>query len=85
MKELRMLSGLHGIGLIELDVDVPTDSRIALPARERIDVDWNVANRLAEENSDFLKYIKLIRQFYQTGEHHASEWDIPNHTDTQSA
>ena len=53
-----MLAGLHGIGLIKLDVESPADSEILIPARERIDVDWNTANRLAKENPDFLDYIK---------------------------
>jgi hypothetical protein len=32
---------------------------------------------LAEENTDFLNYIKLIRQFYQTGDVRVADWDIP--------
>jgi uncharacterized protein len=77
-KELRMLSALHGIGVIKLDVESPSDSEIMIPSQERKIVDWNAANRLAEENSDFLSYIKLIRQFYQTGEHRDKDWDIPS-------
>ena len=76
-KELRMLSGLHRIGLIKIDTDDPEDSGIIIPARERLNIDWNVANRLAEENTDFIEYIKLIRQFYQTGEKSSKDWDIP--------
>jgi len=75
-KELRILSSLHGIGFIRLDTEESTsESQIMIPAQERINVDWNTANRLAEENSDFLDYIKLVRQFYQTGDVRASEWD----------
>lgn len=76
-KELRILSGLHGIGVIILNAESPAESEIMIPARERINVDWNAANRLAQENSDFLEYIRLIRQFYQTGEHRPKDWDIP--------
>lgn len=76
-KELRILAGLHGIGLIKLDVESPADSQIIIPARERLGVDWNAANRLAEENPDFLECTKLVRQFYQTGEHRPADWDIP--------
>ncbi len=75
IKELRILSGLHGIGLIEIDVESPADSQIIIPARERTDVDWNAANRLAQENCHFMDCIKLIRQFYQTGEHRPKDWD----------
>lgn len=76
-KELRMLAGLHGIGVIKLDVESPVDSEIMIPAKERPEIDWNSANRLAEENSDFLDCMKLVRQFYQTGDHRVSDWDIP--------
>ena len=75
LKELRMLASLHGIGFIRLDVENPSESQIMIPAKERNDVDWDTANRLTEENKDFLDYIKLIRQFYQTGENRQSDWD----------
>ena len=75
LKELRMLSGLHGIGFIRLDAENPSESQIIIPAKERSEIDWNITNRLAEENRDFLDYIKLIRQFYQTGEVQPSGWD----------
>lgn len=77
-KEIRILSGMHGIGLIKLDTKSPADSEIMIPARERMNVDWDAANRLAKENADFLEYIRLIRQFYQTGEHRLKDWDIPS-------
>ena len=68
LKEMRMLSSLHGIGFIRLDTDNPSESEIIIPAKERNEIDWDTANRLVEENKDFLNYIKSIRQFYQTGE-----------------
>lgn len=76
LKELRMLSSLHGIGFIRLNIENPAESEIIIPAREKIDIDWNNANRLAEENKDFLEYIKLVRQFYQTGDVRKVDWDI---------
>jgi len=75
LKELRMLSSLNGIGLIQLDAENPSESQIMIPAKERSEIDWNTANRLTEENKDFLEYIKLIRQFYQTGEIRPLDWD----------
>ena len=76
LKELRMLASLHGIGFIQLDTENPSESQIIIPAKERSEVDWDTANRLAEENKDFLEFIKLIRQFYQTGEIRLSDWDM---------
>ncbi len=75
LKELRMLSSLHGIGFMRLDTENPTESVIMLPAKERPEVDWDTANRLATENADFLDTIKSVRKFYQTGDVQISDWD----------
>jgi len=76
IKELRMLFAAHGIGLIKLDVDNPADSQVLIPARERDEIDWGMVNRLAVENKDFLTYVKLVKQFYQTGEARSVDWDV---------
>ncbi|WP_193087925.1 COG2958 family protein [Advenella sp. FME57] len=83
LKELRMLFAAHGIGFIKLDVDNPADSQVLIPARERDEIDWDMANRLATENRDFLEYIKLVKQFYQTGEARLRDWDVPTEDSTQ--
>lgn len=75
LKELRILASLHGIGFMRLDAENPFESQIMIPARERNEIDWDTANRLVEENRDFLEYIKLTRQFYQTGNIRQSDWD----------
>ena len=62
-KELRILSSSHGIGVILLDAENPLESQIIIPARERNDIDWNTANRLAEQNPDFRRYIENVRAF----------------------
>ena len=75
---MRILSDLHGIGLIVLDIldlDNPPIGRIAIPAKERPDVDWNATNRLAKENRGFKEYVKNIRQFYQTDELKKADWE----------
>ena len=75
LKELRMLASLHGPGFIKLSADDPAESQIIIPARERNAVDWDSANRLTQENKDFLDYIRLVREFYQTGSIRESDWD----------
>lgn len=74
LKELRMLCAAHRIGLIKLDADNLAESQILIPARERDEVDWDMANRMASENQDFLDYVKLVKQFYQTGEARRVDW-----------
>lgn len=81
LKELRMLFAAHGIGLIKLDADNPAESQVLIPARERDEIDWDMANRLATENRDFLDYVKLVKQFYQTGEARLADWDVPESPD----
>ena len=80
MKELRMLFALHGIGLIQLDPDNLAESQILMPARERLEVDWATCNRLTQENKDFVQFMKLVRQFYQTGDSRPNEWNLPGTT-----
>lgn len=77
LKELRMLFAAHGIGLIKLDIENPSESQVLIPAKERAEIDWDTANRLATENKDFLEYVKLVKQFYQTGEARLTDWDVP--------
>ena len=76
-----MLSAAHGIGVIRLDKDDPAESEVLLPARERAGIDWDSVNRLATENKDFLDYVKLVKQFYQTGEARLADWDVPKMDD----
>lgn len=76
LQELSMLASLHGIGFIKFDDENPSESQIMIQAKERTEIDWDTANRLAKENKDFLKYITLIREFYQTGRTHKSAWGM---------
>lgn len=75
LSELRILSALHGIGVIKFDPESPSDSQILIPAADQNSIDWGTVNRLVEQNTDFRKFVKLVRQFYQTGETHKSLWD----------
>ncbi len=75
LKELRILAGLHGIGVIVLDRENPSESYIAIPAQEKATVDWHTINRIAVENTDFRQYIAEVRKFYQTGETTETNWD----------
>lgn len=75
-KEARMLASAHGIGLIRLNKEDPTDSELVIPARERDCVDWNAVNRLAGENKDFKDYLILVKEFHQIGKIKKADWDI---------
>ena len=68
IQEIQMLYAVHGIGLIEIDANSPTESIVRIPARERAAVEWTMCSRLADENRDFEKFMKRVRHFYQTGD-----------------
>jgi hypothetical protein len=74
-EELRMLSALHGIGVILLLPENPTESEILLPARRRSEVDWQSINRILNENSDFKNFIELVSIYYQTGRIRSQDWN----------
>lgn len=68
LKELRILYAMHGIGLIKLDEENPSESQVIVPARERPVLEWAMCSRLAVENKDFRAFMKRVRQFFQTGD-----------------
>lgn len=73
--ELQMLSSLHGIGVLILDTESLFDSQILIPAQERNNVDWQSANRIVTENSDFHHYIEQVGIYNQTGRLIKSAWN----------
>ena len=73
-KELRMLSALHGIGIILLNPENPSESEMMLPAKYRQEIDWQSVNRILLENADFKNYIELVSTYYQTGRVRTIDW-----------
>lgn len=73
--ELQMLASLHGIGVLLLNTESLFDSQILIPARERPSVDWQSANRIVTENSDFHHYIEQVGIYNQTGRIIKSAWN----------
>lgn len=74
MDELRMLHGLHGIGVIRLDAEEPLESQVLIPARLNEQVDWETFNRLTVENPDFRSFAMRVKHFHQTNSVSASGW-----------
>lgn len=75
IKELRILSARHGIGVIKLDFENPSESQVMIPALVRSDLDWNHINRLTLANRDFRDFIQNVRHFHQTGDVLSKNWD----------
>ncbi|MEI8608360.1 HrgA protein [Enterovibrio sp. Hal110] len=74
-QELRMLSALHGIGVILLSIENPSESELLLPALKRAQIDWQSVNRIVEENKDFSHFIDLASDYYRIGRLKTSDWD----------
>jgi len=70
-----MLSALHGIGVIPLNPENPSESEMMLPAKSRAEVDWQSVNRILVENADFKDYIELVSTYYQTGRVRSKDWN----------
>lgn len=73
--ELRILSDLHGIGVIVLNFGNPASSEILIPAKRKANVDWQSINRIVEENKDFADFVKYLSVYYQTGEIFEENWN----------
>ena len=76
IKELRILSAVHGIGVIRLDEENPAESEILIPAKEKFEIDWDTCNRLIDENKDFNSFVTLVRQFHQTSNLRLNDWEF---------
>jgi len=74
-QELRMLSSLHGIGVILLNPENPSESEILLPAKARTEIDWESVNRIVAENQDFKDYIELVSTYFETGRIRSRDWN----------
>ncbi|CAM7559395.1 HrgA protein [Citrobacter freundii] len=74
--ELAVLNAAHGIGVILLDVQNPSESQILLQAKEKLSLDWQTINRLIELNPDFKEYIELLNQFLLNKKLKIIEWGI---------
>lgn len=73
--DLRLLSALHGIGVIILDMDRLDESEIFLPARQRLEVDWRSVNRIAAQNRDFREFLERIHAYLKSGYFDDRAWN----------
>ncbi|MCX7735700.1 MAG: HTH domain-containing protein [Candidatus Kapabacteria bacterium] len=65
--EVRRLNNAFGIGIIRLNPENIFESEILFPSRINQEIDWDSVNRLANENSDFNDFLKLITEDCKLG------------------
>lgn len=73
--ELTRLSGSFGIGVIELVLDDPEKSQVLCPAKRKLEIDWEGANKLAKENPDFRQFLTSSRIDISNSKLHETEYD----------
>ena len=79
-EELQLLCASFNIGFIQLNKNEPEDSDIVIQA-PKTELDWNMINRISDENPDFRQYLKNISLVYKQQKHTNIEvqqpkWDI---------
>lgn len=65
--EVRRLNNAFGIGIIKLNPENVYESEILFPSRINQEIDWDTVNRLANENTDFNDFLKLITEDCKLG------------------
>ncbi len=77
--ELGRLAFSFGIGIIKLDTEDVDASRVMLPARGRGSLDWDTVNKLCEQNPDFAKFLRDVKNDFEVKEIHPNKYDrIPD-------
>jgi uncharacterized protein len=67
-KDLLNLGKNYGIGLIKLNIINPDASIIIVPARIKKDIDWEMTDKLSEENVKFKNLFNNIIKNYKSDE-----------------
>ncbi len=75
LAELERLSASFGIGIIALDLGDIDSSSVVFPARRKDSLDWELMNKLCEQNSGFGAFIDDVRKDYEVKTIHPSQYD----------
>lgn len=73
-EELSRLSTSFGIGIIELNLEDPDSSEILIPAKYKIDLDFETINKLAM-NNDFKDFLETVKIDMTSKKIHKKEYD----------
>ncbi len=75
LAELERLASSFGIGIIQIDIDDMSESRVVYPARIRSTLDWETINKLCEQNDDFKKFLQSVKIDVTARKIHQGEYD----------
>jgi hypothetical protein len=75
LDELERLSTAFGIGIVQLDLSDIDASKVLYPARARTELDWNLMNKLCDQNPDFEKFVDDITKDYKVRTIHGEQFE----------
>lgn len=75
LDELKRLNSAFGIGIIELDINSPDDSKIVCPATFKENLDWDTINKLIQTNREIEEIFKDITAFITTNRFYNTIFD----------
>jgi uncharacterized protein len=75
LAELERLSMSFGIGLIELNLNDFYSSRAVFPAKPKQILDWELMNKLCEQNSNFRSFIDNVRKDFTVNRINTNVYD----------
>lgn len=75
LAELERLASSFGIGIIQIDIEDMSESRVVYPARIRSTLDWETINKLCEQNDDFQKFLQSVKIDVTARKIHRGEYD----------
>ena len=67
INELQRLNNAFGMGVIKLNNEDVSQSKIILPAKEKADLDWTTIDRLIVDNIDFKDFFIDIIEDLKVG------------------
>jgi hypothetical protein len=73
--ELERLTSAFGIGLIVLDIEDIDSSKVVFVARTKTVLDWELMNKLCEQNPDFDQFIDDITKDFKVKTIHSSQYE----------
>ncbi len=76
LAELERLASSFGVGIIHLNPHDIDASVILYPASTRESLDWEMINKLCEQNSDFEKFLQDVKIDFEGKRVHRSEYDV---------
>ncbi len=75
LSELERLSSSFGIGIGFIDIEDIDSSKILFPARPKNELDWELMNKLCDQNNDFECFLDNVTKDFKVKTIHPEQYD----------